>query len=64
MIDQTETDILAGAVTALRRRAAREREIAASGRPSEAATAARIAAVLADLANEFEREAAPPCLPA
>jgi hypothetical protein len=55
MIDQTERDIIAGAVTALRKRAARQADIAASGRPSEAATAARIAAMLSDLANEFER---------
>jgi hypothetical protein len=63
MIDQTEADILAGAILALRRRAARQAEIASSGRPSEAALALRIAATLADLASEFEREAAPPCPP-
>jgi hypothetical protein len=57
MIDQTEADILAGAVTALRRRAARQREVAASwGEGSgEASVALRIARELDRAADEFER---------
>jgi hypothetical protein len=57
MIDPIEAEIVSGAVNALRRRAARQAKIAKDGRPSEAAVAARIAATLADLAVEFDREA-------
>jgi hypothetical protein len=56
---QLEAAMLSGAVTALRRRAERQREIAAAhGEGSgEAAIADRIAEVLAQLADEFERDA-------
>jgi hypothetical protein len=54
MIDPLEADILAGAVAALRRRADRQAEIAATAdRGGTAATAARIAVMWADLASEL-----------
>jgi hypothetical protein len=53
-----EADILTGAIAALRRRAARQREIAASWGPGagEASVALRIAKALEDAAADFERE--------
>jgi hypothetical protein len=55
--DQTEADILSGAVAALRRRADRQRAIAAKhGEGSgEAATALRLAAEWDELADDFAR---------
>jgi|HubBroStandDraft_2_1064218.scaffolds.fasta_scaffold432080_1 hypothetical protein len=70
MIDALEADILQGAITALRRRAARQRKIAADWtvtgengvvvKAGEAAIALRIAAALDELAAEFERAPASP----
>lgn len=56
MIDQLEADILAGAVAALRKRAARQREVAERHGPGsgEASIALRIAVTLDELAAEFE----------
>jgi hypothetical protein len=55
--DRTEADILAGTIAALRRRADRQRAIAAKhGEGSgEAATALRLAAEFDELADEFSR---------
>jgi hypothetical protein len=60
----TESDVVAGAIAALRRRAARQRQIARDGtalgergvvvRKGEAAIAERLAGVLSQLADEFE----------
>jgi NTP pyrophosphatase (non-canonical NTP hydrolase) len=62
MIDQTEMNILAGAVAALRKRADRQRKVAAQwGEGSgEAAIALRLAAEFDELADEFSREVASP----
>ncbi|MGB7976255.1 MAG: hypothetical protein WCF81_18355 [Roseiarcus sp.] len=59
MIDQTEMDILAGTVAALRRRADRQRKVAAKhGEGSgECAIALRLAAEFDELADDFAREA-------
>jgi hypothetical protein len=64
--DDIEDHILAGAVTALRRRASRQAQLAASGtivgergvifRTGEGVLASRLAAVLSVLADELERE--------
>jgi hypothetical protein len=56
--DEFEAAFTAGAVTALRHRAERQREIAAAhGEGSgEAAIAGRVAEALAHLADEFERD--------
>jgi hypothetical protein len=74
MIDPTEVDIIAGAIAALRKRAARQIQLAKDGTTSaedgspiltgEAAIALRVAKSLFELIDELEREAAPPCLPA
>jgi hypothetical protein len=65
MVDAVEEAIVAGAIAALRRRAERQAAIAkgwtaygernAVIRQGEAAIAARLAAVLASLADELER---------
>jgi hypothetical protein len=59
MIDQTEAAVISGAVVALRRRAARQRDIAAKrgDRSGEAAVALRIAEALEAVAAEFGLEA-------
>ncbi len=59
MIDQTEMDLLAGAIAALRKRADRQRKVAARfGEGSgEAAIALRLAAEFDELADDFSREA-------
>jgi hypothetical protein len=55
MVDLVEAAIVDGAVAALRRRAERQAAIAATAdRGGTAATAARIAAMWADLANELQ----------
>jgi hypothetical protein len=66
-MDDLETAIRAGAVAALRRRAARQAKLAAEGttvgdrgaliRTGEAAISLRISATLGDLAAELEAEA-------
>jgi hypothetical protein len=58
--DPLETAMLSGTVTALRRRAARQRQIAKDrgDRSGEAAIALRIATTLETLAAEFEGERA------
>ena len=54
--DPIESAFLAGAVAALRRRAARQARIAADGRQGgESAVALRIAQALNELADELER---------
>jgi hypothetical protein len=54
--DPVEAAFLAGAVTALRRRAARQARIAADGRQGgESAVAFRVAQALNELADEIER---------
>jgi hypothetical protein len=60
VVDQLEADILNGAVAALRKRAARQREVAERHGPGsgEAAIALRIASELEALALEFELELA------
>jgi hypothetical protein len=57
-LDQTEADILAGAAVALRKRAARQREVAKAHGPGsgEAAIALRLAAEFDELAAEFALE--------
>ena len=68
--DQTETDILAGAVAALRKRAARQREVAAKWtvhgingaviKAGEGVIAERLSIALDAVADEFSREALTP----
>jgi hypothetical protein len=60
MIDDIESRITAAAVAALRRRAARQREVAAArgDRSGEGTVALRIAVALDELALEFEFELA------
>jgi hypothetical protein len=60
MIDQTELDVLAGSIAALRKRAAAQRKRAADfgERSGEATVALRLAAEFEDLANTFALEAA------
>jgi hypothetical protein len=54
--DPIESAVMAGAVTALRRRAARQARLAADGRQGgESAVALRVAEALNELADEFER---------
>jgi hypothetical protein len=70
MTDALEADMLSGAIAALRRRAARQREVAARWtvhgdggvvvKAGEGAIAERIAAALDQAADEFEREARRP----
>jgi hypothetical protein len=57
--DQLDAAMLSGAVTALRRRADRQRKIARDGtdRGGEAAIAGRLAEALSQLADEFEEKA-------
>jgi hypothetical protein len=53
--DPIECAVMAGAVTALRRRAARQARIAADGRQGgESAVALRVARALNELADELE----------
>jgi hypothetical protein len=56
VIDPLEADMVAGAIAALRRRAARQREVAERHGPGsgEAAIALRIADTLLQLADEFD----------
>lgn len=66
MADVLEAQILAGAAAALRRRAARQAQLAADGtiagergaiiQRGEAVLAARLASAFSDLAAELERE--------
>jgi hypothetical protein len=57
MIDPLEAEMMRGAVAALRRRAERQRQVAAvhGDRSGEAAIAGRLAEVLSGLADEFAR---------
>lgn len=56
-LDPIESAILAGALTVLRRRAARQVQIAADGRQGgESAVALRIAQALNELADELEQD--------
>jgi NTP pyrophosphatase (non-canonical NTP hydrolase) len=62
MTDALEAEILAGSILALRRRADRQRKVAAAWGEgsSEAAIALRLAAEFDELADDFPREALAP----